>query len=173
MRLSPIAQIDWLGRVAVPGLITMIFVLLGMVPLPLPFFHSLGPGLALAAVYHWSIHTPYLLRAPMAFAIGLLGDLLGAAPLGVGALVMLLAQVVVESQRRLLVGGSFLMVWWGYMVVAATAGSVSWLLVSLTSGSLMDPTATVFAYLWSLCVYPGIAALLGLAQRILPREDEE
>ena len=41
---------------------------------------------------------------PAVFVLGLLGDLLGVAPLGVGTLVLLLVYAVALSQRRVFVG---------------------------------------------------------------------
>ncbi len=164
------AQLDWLARVLVPLTITVALVVLGIVPLPLPYFHSMGSGLATIAVYYWAIHAPHLLRAPLVFAVGLVGDALGMAPLGVGTLVLLLVYGLVLSQRRLLVGAPFVVVWWGYMVTGAGAGLILWLLSSFTAGTLIDPTLAAFAYLWSLGAYPLVAFLLALAQRVLPRE---
>lgn len=163
-------KLDWLARMLVPVSLAAAMLALGAVPLPLPHFHSLGLGLALIAVYYWAIHAPRLLNAPMAFAIGLVGDFLGAAPLGVGALTLLAVHAVVESQRRLLLGAPFLMVWWGYMVVGAAANLGLWLMVSLNVGTLIDPTPALFGYLWSLCVYPAVAFVMAMAQRALPQE---
>jgi rod shape-determining protein MreD len=157
-------------RGLLPAAATLFLLLLGMVPLPLPYVHSLGIGLALIAVYHWAIHAPHLLRASMVFAIGLLGDSMGAAPLGVGTFAILAAYALVLSQRTLLQSMPFFIVWWGFMMVAAGVYAGLWAMISFGAEAFLDPGPAVFAYLWSVCLYPPLAALLMLARRVLPRE---
>jgi len=102
-------------------------VLVGVVPLHLPHFLSLGASLALIAVYYWSLHQPSLMPLPAVLLIGLISDCFGGAPVGVGTLVLLLVHRLVTGQRRLLLGASFIVVWWAYMLVAAAATLVAWL----------------------------------------------
>jgi len=48
----------------VPTVLVLFLVLVGVVPLHLPHFLSLGASLALIAVYYWSLHQPSLIRCP-------------------------------------------------------------------------------------------------------------
>jgi rod shape-determining protein MreD len=170
MTSSVMHRLDLMMRGLFPVAATLLLLLLGMVPLPFPYVHALGAGLALIAVYHWAIHAPHLLRAPMVFAIGLVGDSMGAAPLGVGTLAFVAAYALVVSQRTLLQSMPFIVVWWGFMMVAAGVYGSLWLMVSIGAGGFLDAGPAVFAYLLSVCIYPPVAALLGLSRRLLPRE---
>ncbi len=169
MTASVMSRLDLMTRGLFPMAVTLVLLLLGMVPLPFPYVHSLGTGLALIAVYHWAIHAPHLLRAPMVFAIGFIGDSMGAAPLGVGTLAMVGAYALVVSQQTLLLGMPFIVAWWGFMMVSAGVYGSLWLMVSIGSGAFLDVGPALFAYLLSVCIYPPVVALLGLSRRLLPR----
>ena len=67
----------------------------------MPGYAALAPAFTLMAVYHWTIYRPDLLPPIGLFAIGLAQDLLTGAPIGVGALMLLLARGAVLRYRRL------------------------------------------------------------------------
>lgn len=169
MRLALLHRLDVWARNLLPLMLTLSMLIIGMAPLPIPHFLPLGPGLALISVYYWGLHRPSLLPAPAVFAIGLLGDLLGMAPLGVGTAVVLLVYAVAISQRRAFLGQPFLVVWWGFMVIAAGAMSLGWILASVLAGAALDPNPVIFSYLMTLALYPAIADLFARAQRAFLR----
>jgi len=45
-------------RGAVPGVTTLVFVLLGVVPLHLPLIGPVSPLLALIPLFYWAVHRP-------------------------------------------------------------------------------------------------------------------
>ena len=169
MRLSFLHRLDIWARNLLPFLLTLLMVIAGTLPLPIPHFVSLGPGPAIISVYYWGLHRPGLLPAPAVFVLGLLGDLLDFAPLGVGTLVLLLVYAIALSQRRVFVGQPFLIVWWGFMMIAAGAMGVGWVFASLVAGAALDPNPVIFAYLITLALYPAIADLFARAQRAFLR----
>ena len=165
MRLALLHRFDVWARHLAPFALTWLLLVIGMMPLPLPHFLPLGPGLAIISVYYWAIHRPGLLPASAVFLIGLFGDLLGMAPLGVGTLMLLLVYGIASSQRRVFLGQPFLVVWWGFMVIAAGAMSLGWILSSLLAGDALDSSPVMFAYLMTLALYPAVADLFARAQR--------
>jgi len=169
LRLEILHRLDLWARNLAPFVITFAMLVIGTAPLPIPHFLPLGPGLAMISVYYWAIHRPGLLPAPSVFLIGLLGDLLGLAPLGVGTLVLLLVYAIAVSQRRVFAGQPFLVVWWGFMMIAAGAMSVGWILASIVAGAALDSHPAIFAYLMTLALYPAIADLFARAQRAFLR----
>ena len=169
MRLEILHRLDLWARNLAPFVMTFAMLVIGTAPLPIPHFLPLGPGLAMISVYYWAIHRPGLLPAPSVFLIGLLGDLLGLAPVGVGTLVLLLVYAVAVSQRRVFAGQPFLVVWWGFMMIAAGAMSVGWILASVVAGRALDSHPAIFAYLMTLALYPAIADLFARAQRAFLR----
>jgi rod shape-determining protein MreD len=158
-------RLDVWARQLAPFTLTWLLLIIGMVPLPIPHFLPLGPGLAIIAVYYWAIHRPGLLPASAVFLLGLFGDLLGMAPLGVGTLMLLLVYGIASSQRRIFFAQPFLVVWAGFMIIAAGAMSAGWILSSLLAGAALDSSPAIFAYLMTLALYPAVADLFARAQR--------
>ena len=160
-------RLDGLARGLSPFALAVLLVLFGAVPLRLPHVSEIGPNFALLAVYYWAVHRPTVLPAPAAFFLGLLSDLLGAAPLGVGTAVLLGVHALTVSQRRFLVGQSFLWVWTGFMIIAAGAFAAIWAVSSLLAGMPIDPRAAVFATVLNVAVYPAMGFVFAHAQRSL------
>jgi len=165
MTFSFFNRLDIWARNLSPFALTLLMLLIGTMPLHLPYFVPLGMGLTMISVYYWAIHRPDLLPAPAVFAIGLIGDLMGAAPLGVGTLLLLLVYAIALSQRRLFFGQPFLVVWWGFMMIAAGAMSLGWILSSIVGGAALDPKPTFFSYLMTVALYPAVGDLFARAQR--------
>ncbi|MFZ5790787.1 MAG: rod shape-determining protein MreD [Pseudomonadota bacterium] len=160
-------RIDLWSQRLWPSTLTLLLMLLGAVPLPLPFWQPINPDFALMAVYYWAIHRPTALPLPLVFLIGILADFFGMAPLGVGTLVLVLTYAVTLSQRRLFIGQPFLVVWWGYMMVSGAAMALAWAVTSLLAVDLVDSRPAIFCYLVDLGLYPGVAYLFARVQRSL------
>jgi rod shape-determining protein MreD len=152
VRPALVHRLDVWARHLAPVASTWLMLIIGVVPLPIPHFLPLDPGLAIISVYYWAIHRPGLLPAAAVFLIGLFGDLLGMAPLGVGTLMLLLVFGIASSQRRVFFGQPFLVVWGGFMMVAAGAMALGWILSSVLAGA-------------ALALYPAVADLFARAQR--------
>lgn len=147
-------RVDQAGRNLAPVAVTVVLVLGGMVRLHLPDYDTIAPSLALMAVYYWAIHRPDLLRPSMAFAIGLLHDLLSGAPLGMNALILVLAHWVVVTQRRFFLANSFLLLWWGFALIVLGAAFVQWLAFSVLHAQVLAPNAALFQAMMTLSLFP-------------------
>jgi rod shape-determining protein MreD len=169
MNFSIFNQLDTWARNLAPFALTMLSLIIANMPLHLPYFIPLGLGLPMISVYYWAIHRPSLLPAPAVFLVGLIGDLMGAAPLGVGTLLLLLVYAIALSQRRLFFGQPFLVVWWGFMMIAAGAMALGWILAGFVAGAPLDPKPAIFAYVMAIALYPALADLFARAQRSLLR----
>lgn len=167
MKPGFLQRLDALARHLAPFSLAFLLVLFGAVPLRLPHLAEIGPNFALLAVFYWAVHRPAVLPALAVFVLGILSDLLGAAPLGVGTTVLLGVHAVTVSQRRLLLGQSFLVVWTGFMVICAGAFAVTWAMSSLLAGAPIDARAAVFAALLNLAIYPVMGFLFAHTQRSL------
>lgn len=165
MKPTLVSHLDRAARNLSPFAVCVLLVPLGMVPLPMPGYTPVAPAVALIAVYYWSIYRPDLLPAVAVFAIGLLQDLLSGVPLGVNTLVLLMVHRVVTSQRRFFHGKPFLVLWWSFMLVAAGVALMSWVLVALLVGTLIDPRPVIAQYLLTLALFPGLTWVLVRAQR--------
>lgn len=160
-------RVDSFARHLVPFGLTVLFILLSMLPSHVPGMVRIGPMLPLAAVYYWSVHRPDLMGAGMVFAIGLLDDLLNGAPLGTGALTLLLLHGIVSAQIRFISGRSFGVTWLVFMVLGAIAVFLKWLAVSLVHGALVAGLDVFYSYLMTVALYPPTAWLLSRAQSVV------
>lgn len=158
-------RLDLTGRSLAPGAVTVMLVLLGMVPLPLPGVDRVMPELPLMAVYYWAIHRPDLLRPSAVFVIGLLQDLLAGTPLGLTSLVLVLTHWGVISQRGFFLANSFLLMWWGFALIVLAAAAVRGLVTSVLLLELLPLDAPLFQALMTLACFPGPAWLFIRVQR--------
>lgn len=152
-----------------PGALGLLLVLIACLPLGLPHLSIVAPMLPLMAVYYWSIYRPELMPAPVVFVIGLVQDALTGAPMGAGALVLVLVQGVCVSQRRILVGSSFGVGWLGFAMVAAGAAGLGWLVAALFYLSLVNPIPALVQLGLSVLLYPPVAWVMLRAERLMPR----
>lgn len=164
------SRLDVWARRMIPFGLAILFVLLMVLPYPLPGFSAMMPMLALGAVVFWAIHHPRLLPASAVFAIGLLQDILGGALLGSGAVVLLLAYGLAVSQRRFFHNKAFPVVWWGFAMIASGVAILSWILASLLAWTWISPEQAFFQLALTICVYPLLTWVLHMAQRLLPAE---
>ena len=162
-------RLDLFARSASPFVFTLLLLIVGLVPLRLPYLPPLGINLVLVSVYYWAIHRPGVLPAPTLFVVGLLADLLGGGFLGVNVLVLLVAYATMVSARRWFVGASFAIVWWGYAVVATLAMLATWLITVLLAGRAADLTPGISGVLFGVGAYPLLATFFAHAQRALLR----
>lgn len=160
---------DALARAALPGAATAALLVLAAVPVGLP---GAVPAVALPCVFFWSLVRPAALPPPVVFGLGLLQDLLTAAPLGAGMLVLLLVHGLVARWRGFLARQSFLAVWLAFCGFAAGAGALAWMLQALL-GWRLPPVAPGLAQLGLTAgLYPLLAWPLARAQAAMARAEE-
>lgn len=96
---------------------------LGRGILPVGLF-GLVPAVALSSVFFWSVCRPAALPPPAVFGLGLLQDLLTAAPPGSGMLVLLVVHGLSTRWRRRMAAQGFLLVWLAFCGVSAGAAAL-------------------------------------------------
>lgn len=157
-------RMDTWVRHLVPISVTIFLLLLTAVPTYLPGFASVSPLLPLMGVYYWAIYRPDLLPAWAAFLVGGLYDIIAGTPLGVNALVLLLVQGVAASQRRFFLGKSFAVAWWAFGLLAAGSSGLTWILVVVLTGQVMDASPVIFEYLLTMGLFPLLTWMLARTQ---------
>ena len=164
--LSAIWQrVDQNARLATPFIVTLVFVLLGVIVWPLPRFGEVAPPLALMGVYYWAIHRPDLFRPGMAFLIGLLNDALHLLPLGLSALIFVGAHQLVFSQRRFFAGHSFFMMWWGFALTVLLALFTEWSFLSVIRWEMIPFLPVFLQVVLAIVIFPLPCWLLIRLQR--------
>lgn len=147
-------------RRQVPVGLAVVLLVIGQVPTRVPGLVEVAPMLGLICVYYWAIYRPDLFGAASAFALGLLDDMLSGAPLGSGALAMVLAHGVISRQRNLFHAKPFAVTWPVFAVVAAGAYLVRWLGAGLVRGAVLPVEPVVVGWLLTVAAYPLLGWLL-------------
>ncbi len=153
------------ARRAFPTATTILLLLAGGVPLSVPGQAELRAALAVAAVFFWSLFRPASMPAVAAFAIGLLADLLGQWPMGVGAVTLLVAHGAAARMRRALVRQGLPVVWLAFLATAAGVAGLAWGLASLLTLRLLPAAPALFQAALSAGLFPPLALLLTRAHR--------
>jgi rod shape-determining protein MreD len=164
MKSSIWVRMDTWVRHMVPVSVTVFLLLLTAIPTRLPGFAGIAPVLPLMGVYYWAIYRPDLLPAWLAFLVGFLYDIMAGTPLGVNALVLLLVQGVAASQRKFFLGKSFMVAWWAFGLLAAGSIGLSWLLVVILSGQVVDALPVIFEYFLTMGLFPVLTWALARTQ---------
>jgi len=158
-------DVGYPGRL-VPFLTTVLLAFISIVPLNLPGFAVVMPAFALMAVFHWTVYRPDLLPLSAVFVTGLLLDVLNGTPyVGLSALVFLLARAAVMGQRKFFVNRAFTVVWLGFLVLATGVFVLSWALVTVARGALIDLRPFLFQAVLTVACYPAASYVLARIQR--------
>ncbi|SDG54202.1 rod shape-determining protein MreD [Roseospirillum parvum] len=158
-------------RRQVPVALAVLLLVLAQVPTQVPGLVEVAPMLGLICVYYWAIYRPDLFGAASAFALGLLDDILSGAPLGSGALALLLAHGVISRQRTLFHAKPFAVTWPVFAVVAAGAYLVRWLGAGLVRGAVLPAEPVVVGWLMTVAAYPLLGWLLASLNGTVVKDD--
>ena len=158
-------RLDIAARFSFPACVTLLLMLLTQAPLQIPEQAALLPAVALCCVWFWSLFRPDAMPPPVVFVIGLLTDLLGYLPLGVGVFTLLAVHGVAVAVRRSLSRRAFAWIWIVFAGVAAAAALLIWLLVMLLSFRLLSPDPAIFIAVLTTAIYPVLAIPFAGAHR--------
>ncbi|MBP7336201.1 rod shape-determining protein MreD [Niveispirillum sp.] len=153
-------QLDQTARNLLPFSVTILAMLVGMVPLPLPGYAMVTVPLMLMCLFYWVIHRPDLLRPLVVFMIGLLQDLIGGTPIGMTSMVLITAYWLLITQRRFFLGRSFVMLWIGFALVATGAAVVQWAVFALMTAKILDAGPVLVQAVLGVALFPLMAWLL-------------
>jgi rod shape-determining protein MreD len=166
-RQSVWRRLDMAARRCFPASTTALLLLVTAAPLGLAGQAELQQSAALSCVFFWSLFRPASMPPIVVFLLGLLTDLLGYAPPGVGVLTLLLAHGLALLWRRNLVRMGFLVVWFAFIGVTCGASALEWALTSLLTFHLLPPGSAFFEASIGIGLYPMIAVVLTRAHQTL------
>jgi rod shape-determining protein MreD len=158
-------RLDVMSRAAFPAVCTLLLMLLSIAPFGFADQAMLLPAITLPSVFFWSLFRPAAMPPPAVFLIGLLLDLLGYLPVGVGVLTLLVAHGLTLRWRRWLARQGFAIVWIGFAAIAAGAAALLWSLASLLTFQLLPVAPALFLCVLSIALYPAVAILFTAAHR--------
>lgn len=157
-------RVDHMVRQLVPVSLVLVLVLLQAMPWHLPALAGIVPALPMIGIYYWSVYRPDLLVPSVAFATGLVNDVVLGAPIGISSLAFLVIQGMTASQTRFFNGKSFLVIWSGFALLAAVAMLVELVLSSLVFGRTPVFSAFGIQYALTVCLYPPVSWLFSRLQ---------
>ncbi|WP_445681752.1 rod shape-determining protein MreD [Radicibacter daui] len=162
-----LTKLDHFARHIVPGLTVAVLVVLGLMPLPLPYYGPVSPSLSFAAVYFWSIHRPDLLPPWACFVLGLFLDLLLGVPPGLNAMVFVLTHWILGSQLKFFRNQSFSVLWGCFIVICFGAGLLQWVLVCLFEFAFVSPIPALIRAGLTAAFLPFVSWILGRVEKLV------
>jgi rod shape-determining protein MreD len=164
-----LCELDARLRLLLPFALAVCAVLVDVLPLLGLGPWGLTPFSTLGVVFFWSLYRPDLFSASAAFATGIVYDALAGLPLGLTALVLVLARQLVVVQRRFFVGRSFLVVLSCFLLLAPAVESARWLLACASWGRLFPIQPIALSLVLTMALYPIASLLLSPVESRLPR----
>jgi rod shape-determining protein MreD len=170
-RLTFGRRLDIVARASFPTCITVLLMLLSDAPLGFLGQTALLPSVTVASVWFWSLARPNIMRPPAVFLIGILLDLLGYLPLGVGVFTLLAVHGAAVTLRRRLATRGFAVTWSAFTAIAFLAAILTWVLVMLLKVRLLSPEPAVFQACLTIAIYPALAIPFAAAHRSIANLD--
>jgi rod shape-determining protein MreD len=164
-------RLDIAARASFPASVTVLLMLLTEAPVGISGQAALLPAVVLCSVWFWSLVRPDAMPPPAVFVIGLLTDLMGYMPLGVGLFTLLCVHGVALALRRRLAQRGFAVIWAVFGLIAVGASFLMWLLVMLLTFRLLAPDPAVFQSVLTAAVYPVLAIPFAAAHRSIANPD--
>lgn len=165
-------RLDIVARMGFPACITVVLMLLTRAPMDIPGQAALLPAVTMGCVWFWSVFRPGAVPPPVVFVLGLLWDLLGYTPLGVGVFSLLVIHGLAISARRRLSQHGFAWNWLLFSGVAAGASLLMWLLVMLLTFRLLSPAASIFVAVVTIAIFPLLAVPFAGAHRSIANPED-
>jgi rod shape-determining protein MreD len=160
-------RLDIAARHAFPSSCTVVLMLLTAAPFGIADQAALLPAVTLACVYFWSLHRPTGMPPPVVFVIGLLFDLLGYLPLGVGVLSLLIVHGVALRWRSVLTGRAVLRAWLAFALIGVGGALLGLGLTAALSFRLLPVGPALFQAVLTIALYPALAILFTGAHRTI------
>jgi rod shape-determining protein MreD len=158
-------RLDIAARHGFPAGCTALLMLLAEVPFGIAEQAAMLSAITLACIYFWSLYRPDAMPPPVVFLIGILFDLLGYLPLGVGPLTLLAVHGLVVRWRHRLALQGFVAGWLVFALFACGASALCWMLAVALSFQLLPLAPALLEALLAVALYPALTVLFLRAHR--------
>ena len=149
-------RLDLIARACFPAGCTAALLLLSGLPFGIVDQAALLPAFALCGVWFWSLYRPAAMPPPVVFLLGVLADLLGYMPVGVGVLTLMIAHAAAFRVRRGLTKQGFAVNWLAFAPVAIFGAALPWLLASALRVALLPSGPAALQAALSIALYPAL-----------------
>jgi rod shape-determining protein MreD len=158
-------RLDIAARHALPAGCTVVLMLLAEAPYGIADQAAMLPAVTFSCVYFWSLLRPGAMPPPVVFVVGLLFDLLGYLPLGVGPLTLLIVHGLVVRWRPHLMQQGFVAAWLTFAGFAGGAAVLGWVTMALLMLRLLPVGPVLFEAVMAAALYPALAILFVCVDR--------
>ena len=165
-------RLDMAARASFPVSFTMLLMLLAAVPFGFAGQAALIPAVATISVYFWTLFRPASMPPVVVFPIGLLLDLLGYLPIGVGVICLLAVHGFSLRWQRFLARQSFALTWIAFSGFAAFSAALGWGLASLLGLRLLPAGSALLQAAVAIALYPALAVLFIRAHRSIAAPEQ-
>jgi rod shape-determining protein MreD len=157
---TPLSRLDQTARGFLPVITAILLGIIAVLPIGIPQWGALAPPLMLIGVFYWSLVRPDLMPPTAAFALGLLQDFLSGAPIGSGALIMVVTQWTMRGQQRFLANRPFLLLWGSFIPVAFVAAMLEWGVYALLNLHAVPIMGALVRLMLGFALFPVVAWLV-------------
>ncbi len=154
-----------------PFVSSVILLFFSYVPLDLAYLNNIRPAVGMICVYYWLLHRPDLFNLWSVYFLGLIDDIVSAAPFGSNIFALLLLYVLVMNTSRFFNAKPFVVTWYGFALLTLLAQLSRWLIVSIYYSQFLPLAMVFFSTLVTIAAYPLISLLLAYVQNLLIRDD--
>lgn len=155
--------LDRAARHVLPAAIILVAIVLLAIPGVLPVEAELRSGFVMASVFFWTLYRPAALKAPVVALLGVLLGLLGDAPLGLWAILLLLEQAAIGAARRPLLRQGFLTVWAVFGGFVTLISALEWASRAVLDLTLLPVGPILLQGALAILFYPLLAVPLARA----------
>ena len=160
-------NLDNAARRLIPSSTVFLLILIGALPVYIPHYGAVAPLLSLCALVYWALARPHLMPISIAFVLGLIQDIVGMSPMGLHALLFVVAWAMVDHQRRFLYGRPFVLLWCCFCIVALVVQILTWISYSLYHMSLIGIQPALVSGLLTMAAFPVVSAGAMMIDRTL------
>ena len=164
--------LDMAARAGFPASCTVLLMLLAAVPFGFAGQAALIPAVATISVYFWTLFRPGSMPPAVVFPIGLLLDLLGYLPIGVGVICLLAVHGFALRWQRFLTRQSFALTWVAFSGFSAASAALGWGLGSLLGFRLLPVASAGLQGVITIALYPALAVLFIRAHRSIAAPEQ-
>lgn len=161
-------KIDYFSRLLLPGICTLVLLVLSMLPIGLSGQGQFPVDVCLISIYYWTIFRPVTMPFWFVFLLGVVRDSLMGGALGISSLVFILFRLMVFTQQRFLVKETFWATWLGFGLAALPAFILQWLLTSAFNRAILPVTPLAMQWVFTFGLYPLLHIVFNALYSFLP-----
>ena len=150
-----------------PVVTTIILSMLMLLPIGSEVASYAMPNLAMIACFYWLSSRPILMPYGACAISGILLDLWIGVPLGLNMAMLLLVRLFVLNQLKYYRGRNRGVHWVVFTVMSLGLFFVSWVVMSVISGTFLAVDTIFFQWLMTSFFYAPVAFILGRLRRLI------